>query len=80
MYTDKQPEVFDSIPYDIDGFNYYLVKTNDDEWNEKQRDRQHFIMGTAPRKGFLWQEENWTMFQLLCLYLKNVSKKNNKRN
>ena len=49
---DKQPEVVNSIPHDIDGFKYYLVKTNDDEWNEKQRDRWHFIMSTAPRKGF----------------------------
>ena len=52
MYTDKQPEVVESIPHDIDGFKYYLVRTNDDEWNEKQRDRWHFIMDTAPRKGF----------------------------
>ena len=35
MYMDKQPEAVNSIPHDIDGFKYYLVKTNDDEWNEK---------------------------------------------
>ena len=52
MYTDKQPEAANSFPYDIDGFKYYLVKTNDDEWNEKQRDRWHFIIGTALRKDF----------------------------
>ena len=52
MYMDKEPEVGDSIPHDIDGFKYYLVKTNDDEWNEKAQDRQHFNMGIAPRKGF----------------------------
>ena len=52
MYIDKQPEVVDSIPHDIDGFKYYLEKTNDDEWNEKWRDRWHFIMGTALRKSF----------------------------
>ena len=32
MYMDKQPEVVNSIPHDIDGFKYHQVKTNDDEW------------------------------------------------
>ena len=68
MYVGTQPEVVNSIPHDIDGFKYYLVKTNDDELNENQWNRQHFIMGTAPRKGFM-QEKNWMIFQLLCLYL-----------
>ena len=27
MYMDKEPEVIDSIPHDIDGFKYYLVKS-----------------------------------------------------
>ena len=69
IYIDKQPEVVDSISHDIDGFKYYLVKTNDDDWNEKQRDRWHFIMGTVPRKGFHGKRKIGMMFQPLYLYL-----------
>ena len=53
MYKDKQPEVVNSIPHDIEVFKYYLEKTNNDEWNEKQRDSDTLLWVQQLEKVFM---------------------------
>ena len=52
LFDEVQPEVVSSIPQDIDGKKYYLVKTTPAIWHEDTSDLHHFVMRTSTRQGF----------------------------
>ena len=51
-FENLQPEEVESIPEDLDGWKFYQVPANNDNWTSVTSDRRHFLMRTSSKKNY----------------------------